>query len=137
MSSFVKPFIIRRDGLNVVSTVFTNGKEHYLGILKEFKKDSRLKEFLKDVNGFDISWTSLNASETLVAHRHPVNTMIIMCKGSADVIGDVEGEVEEGDIIAIPQNSLHGLLSKKDAGFWSLSIVFGNKGVQYDNMTYF
>lgn len=136
-NKFTKPFIVKREDVPSINKMDIGKVEYDLGILKDFRKNTKINEFIDTNREVDISWTALEKDKILLPHRHPVNTMVIMCKGRAMLIGDSTAKAEEGDIICIPKGSLHGLKSYEDEGFWSISLVFSKLGVYNEEMTYF
>src|SRR5262249_33250943 len=89
-------------------------------------------EFIPETGRFSVSWTRLKKNEELSPHRHPTSSMIIICEGEGQMLGDLTGPLQAGDIALIPPNSAHGFIGKGKEGFWALSIQFEGLGL-YEN----
>jgi hypothetical protein len=71
-----------------------------------------------------MSWVHLEPGEVLEPHVHPVDSMIIVCQGSGVSLGDLQAELGEGDVFAVPRGHQHGFKGTGERGFWALSIQF-------------
>ena len=114
--------IIRRKDIEGISQLQVEGKDTYLGELRNFKNSEYLEEFLPD--DFSIGWVSLPAGGVLETHFHPCPSLIIVTKGEGVSLGDTEISLKEGDVIHIPAWNLHGFRGLGENGFEGLSIQF-------------
>lgn len=124
--------IINRNSIQSLNSIIAGGKQHYLGIHKDFRKDSKLNQFLPDNCRLSIAWVYLNKDEQLDVHEHPIETLIIICKGSGKMIGDLEKEINEGDVITISRGAKHGFIGSGPNGYWALSIQLEERGLYED-----
>lgn len=113
-------------------TVLVDGIEHWLGHVKDFTKNPTLVDFLPNDNRISMAWVRLEAGERLDEHIHPVDSMILMCEGSAGTLGDVQDVMHAGDILVVPQRRPHGFIGMPPNGFWGLSIQFDSRGLYED-----
>ncbi len=121
--------IINRSSIQALNSVIVDGKQHNLGIHKDFRKNAKLKEFIPDNCRLSIAWVYLNKDEKLDAHEHPIETLIIICKGSGKMFGDLERDIYEGDVITIRRGAKHGFVGNGPAGYWALSIQLEERGL--------
>lgn len=128
----IKPFIISRKNMPTLTYVEKNGERFNLGQLKDFRKVDSLAHFIPNGGRSSFSWVSLNNSEELNIHAHPIESMIIITRGQAELTGDTSAEVTEGDIICVPRFTRHGFIGRGNAGFWGLSIQFEARGLYED-----
>jgi len=128
----VKIQLIPRDEIPSLTHIEIGGKTHHLGVLKDFRKHPRLASFLPEQARLSISWTSLKPGEVLSVHEHPTASMIIVCEGEGEIIGDCNQSLKAGDIAAIPPNNKHGFIGRGKKGFWGLSIQFEGLGLYED-----
>jgi len=124
--------IISRSEIPSISEIEINGEIHNLGILKDFRRHPSLASFLPDQARLSISWVSLKPDEVLKPHEHPTASMIIVCEGEGELLGDLNQPINIGDIVAIPPFNKHGFIGGTKAGFWGLSIQFEGLGL-YEN----
>jgi hypothetical protein len=75
-----------------------------------------------------MAWVHLDCDEALAIHEHPVPTMIVVARGRGRMVGDLEVELEEGDVVAIPAGRLHGFFGG-EGGYWALSVQFDGLGL--------
>ncbi|MBS0186227.1 MAG: cupin domain-containing protein [Proteobacteria bacterium] len=128
------PFLVSRDDIPSLYSVDINHKSYFLGILKDFRKHSRLSKFLPEQGRISLSWVHLGENEVLMPHTHPIDSMIIVCSGKVKSLGEVETILQEGDIFFTPAHSLHGFIGLENKGFWGLSLQFEERGL-YENST--
>ncbi|CDH06424.1 hypothetical protein XBO1_2280001 [Xenorhabdus bovienii str. oregonense] len=81
--------LVKRDYIPSIHTIEVNGVEHWLGHVKDFMKNKQLLDFLPDDNRISMAWVRLEAGEELEPHIHPVESMILLCEGSAESTGDM------------------------------------------------
>lgn len=114
--------IIDRDDMHGLSSMYLEGEDRNLGIVKNFKDNQELAKYIpKDLS---ISWTHLNSQETLDTHRHPIASLVIAVEGNGRSKGDSEIKFKGGDAIVIPAWNEHGFTGAAPDGFWALSIQF-------------
>ncbi len=121
--------IIRRGDLPTLRSIVIDGEEHALGIHKDFRKSELLAAFIPENARISMAWVHLGAGEQLDPHEHPIETMIVMCQGTGRIIGDLEAELGEGDVVAIPRGRKHGFVGSGPGGYWALSIQFEARGL--------
>lgn len=124
--------IISRNSIQSLHSVIIDGNKHYLGVHKDFRKDVNLKQFLPDRCRLSIAWVYLKKDEKLDVHEHPIETLIIICNGSGKMIGDLEKEIHEGDVITIRRGAKHGFIGGGENGYWALSLQLEERGL-YEN----
>lgn len=134
MSTTNQVQLINRDDIPSMRTVVVNGVEHWLGHVKDFTKHSALVDFLPKDNRISMAWVRLEAGEQLDEHTHPVDSMILLCEGSAETIGDVKSSMTAGDILVVPPGRDHGFIGGQPNGFWGLSLQFDSRGL-YEEIT--
>lgn len=84
-----------------------------------------LDEFLKTQEGvLKMRWIYLKAGEEVSLHTHEVDTLMIACKGTCRLTGDIESLFEEGDVVLVPKLSKHGLSPYKNEPFSGISLRF-------------
>ncbi|MEH2079522.1 MAG: hypothetical protein V7K89_05765 [Nostoc sp.] len=124
--------IIRRDEIPSLTHVLIDNIEQNLGILKDFRKHSDLLDFLPNEGRVSLAWVHLKPLEKLACHVHPIKTMIIMCHGHGRIQGEIDAEFSDGDVVIIPNGSLHGFVGAGNQGFWALSVQLEGRGL-YEN----
>lgn len=124
--------LVRRGDVPSVRTVVVKGVEHWLGHVKDFTKHEGLAEFLPKDNRISMAWVRLEAGEQLDEHVHPVDSMILMCEGSARTTGDVQDVMHAGDALLVPPGKRHGFIGQGPSGFWGLSLQFDSRGLYED-----
>lgn len=125
----VKPMIITRDKMPVISEITVAGVTHFLGQHRDFRNHEHLQSFLDKETDVALSWTHLKNGEQLNIHTHPVKSMIIICSGSGFLLGDVEYELREGDVVIVPSGAKHGFRGNGPLGFHALSVQFEEKSL--------
>jgi quercetin dioxygenase-like cupin family protein len=128
----VVPHVVRRQDMPAIHTVIENGREQVLGILKEFRRHEAMSAFLPKDFSVAIAWVHLDPGQTLETHVHPVDSMILICRGKALAFGDYVGDLNEGDGLLVPHGSRHGFTGAGEDGFWGLSIQFNSRGLYED-----
>lgn len=125
--------IIKRDEIPAITSITIGGKEHPLGILKEFRKSPILGRFLPENSRMSLSWVHLGADEVLDPHVHPTESMIVMAQGEGILLdGKAEFKIGTGDVIVIPRGCSHGFVGKGTQGYWALSVQFEGMGLYED-----
>lgn len=114
--------VIARSQIEGIESMTVEGVETYLGEVRNFKNHPVLKKSLPE--SLSISWTKMPSGEELPAHFHPCASMIIVTRGTGRSTGDSEIDVQEGDVIWIPEWNLHGFQGAGEFGFEALSIQF-------------
>jgi len=116
--------IVERDKMHGLSSMKVEGEERNLGIVKNFKDNEVLQEFMpKDLA---ISWAHLDPHEKLDSHRHPVASLIVAIEGNGLSQGDTVLKFQGGDALFIPPWNEHGFTGDSPRGLWALSIQFNN-----------
>jgi quercetin dioxygenase-like cupin family protein len=100
--------------------------------VQDFHKHAQLAAFLPEYARLSLSWVRLLPGEILEPHRHPTQSMIIVCEGTGIVTGDCQGSLSAGDIVAVPSGALHGFIGSAPTGFWGLSLQFEGTGLYED-----
>jgi quercetin dioxygenase-like cupin family protein len=126
------PTLVRRHEMPSVQSIVVDNKEHKLGLLKDFRSHERLNEFLSPDLKLSMSWVHLDPGEELQPHVHPVDSMIIVCHGTGLSLGDLPGELSDGDVFVVPRGHQHGFKGTGELGFWALSIQFEPRSL-YEN----
>lgn len=121
--------VIRRQDMPQLTTVVVNGREHRLGILKDFRKHPDLAAFLPEDARLSLAWVHLDAGEVLAVHEHPTASMIIVGHGHGEAMGDVDASIADGDIVIIPPGRPHGFRGAPPDGLWALSVQFEGDGL--------
>lgn len=131
--------IIKRSAIPSIESITIDNKIYKLGIMKDLKAHPYLEEFIPSQCDIGISWVALAKDEILEPHTHPIDTMVMICKGQGKLLlkGDAKDIVEEGDIIAIPRNCRHGFVGVGDSGFWGVSLYFSLQALHKNSMTQF
>lgn len=125
--------IVRRGDMPTLRSVFIDGVEHALGMHKDFRKSDVLARFIPESSRPSFAWVHLGPGERLAPHQHPIETMIVMCGGSGRMIGDLDAELSEGDVVIIPRGQSHGFVGHAPSGYWALSIQFEARGLYEDS----
>ncbi|MCO4793538.1 MAG: cupin domain-containing protein [Bacteriovoracaceae bacterium] len=122
--------VFSRDELPTLSQALMDGNIHQLGTLKNFSSIKLLEEFFP--KNFSCAWVKLENGESLAPHTHFEDSMIIVTEGRGSFQGNNEFDIVTGDILFVPEGSIHGFSSPIDNYFWALSIQF-NKTSLYQN----
>lgn len=118
------PHLVRRADIPVLTSVVVDGEVHNLGLLKDFRKHPKLAELLPSTIGVSMSWVHLQPGEQLDVHEHPVQSVILIARGTGRSLGDLEEELIEGDVFIVPPGHRHGFVGSGKEGFWALSLQF-------------
>jgi quercetin dioxygenase-like cupin family protein len=114
-----------------LNEVGVDGVMHDLGVVKMFAQQPDIAKFIPDENRLAMSWVRLEAGQELAVHRHPEESLILICEGTGQTMGAAEQEVGAGDVILVPSDTWHGFRGTKQ-GFWALSIQFNGQALYED-----
>jgi quercetin dioxygenase-like cupin family protein len=120
---------IARSEIPSITSVTTETGTHPLGLLQDFRWHPVLARFFPANAELSVSWVRLEAGERLEPHVHDIDSMILICRGSALSLGHLECPLTEGDALAVPAGLSHGFEGAGTQGFWGLSIQFENRGI--------
>ena len=124
--------VISRESIPSLHSATIQGKTYYLGTLKDLRKHPDLEDFIPEDARLAMSWVHLGVDEVLKTHTHPIKSMILVCSGELNLVGDLRGVAKEGDAILIPPHHTHGLIGSGPNGFWGISVQFEQRGL-YEN----
>jgi quercetin dioxygenase-like cupin family protein len=124
--------IIPRTDIQSVTEVMEDGELHSLGEQRDFRRNPILDEFLSERGRLGIAWVRLGPGQTLEPHRHPVRSMILVCRGRGVMLDQGETLLNEGDAILVPAGYLHGFRGLEPDGVEGLSIQFDDRGLYED-----
>ncbi|MEE9385162.1 MAG: hypothetical protein V3V08_17290 [Nannocystaceae bacterium] len=109
--------IVKRAEIPSLKIVEVEGRVRNLGILKDLRRNETLASLIPEQGRLSLAWVSLKPGEQLEVHEHPTASMIVMTAGEARVMGDMEGELQPGDILAVPPAVSTGLRAKATRPF--------------------
>lgn len=124
--------IVRRHDIPEVHHVVVDGRQHNLGVLKDFRWHSGLADFIPGDAKLSLSWVHLEPGQVLDPHVHPVGSMILVCQGEVDTLGDLEQHMSAGDALLVPPGDRHGFRGAGPNGFWGLSVQFESSALYND-----
>ena len=124
--------IVPRIDIKMVTEVMEDGKLHSLGEQRDFRRNPTLAAFLPERARLGIAWVRLGPGQVLEPHRHPVLSMILVCRGRGVLIDNGETPLVEGDAILVPSGYLHGFRGLEPDGVEGLSIQFEDLGLYED-----
>lgn len=124
--------VIKRSNIPSINTIMVEGKKYNLGELHDFHKHDVLSQFIPESGRTSISWVRLKQGEVLETHMHPTSSMIIICEGEGEVLGDCHQKIVRGDCVIVPPNNRHGFVGGGKEGFWALSLQFEGDGLYED-----
>jgi len=104
--------VIARNDIPAIHSITQDGVVHNLGEVRDFRWHETLKQFMPIAKLISFSWVHLKPGDSLLPHEHPMKSMIILVKGSAQLTGQINRPLKEGDIVITPPNCSHGF----DAG---------------------
>jgi len=125
----ILPVVISRAEIPAITHVTIGGVERYIGEVRDFRGNLSLSDFLPNEGRTSLSWVRLQADELHQVHKHPTASMVIICEGQGELIGDTQKPVAAGDLVIIPPNALHGFIGRGNAGLWGLSVQFEGSGL--------
>ena len=124
--------IVPRNEIPVIEQVNTAKGIVNIGQLADFRKHPKLKQLMPEQqHHVSFAWTNLASHQILPIHKHPVDSMIIICEGSGRYFGEFDAQLEAGDIVYVTKNALHGFQANEH-GLKCLSIQFEDSGL-YSN----
>ena len=124
--------IIRRLEIPSIDSVVVEGVRHFLGDQRDFRRNQTLAKFIPENARLAIAWVRLKPGEVLSVHVHPIESMILICEGSAEFNGDFDDSISTGDAVIVPRGARHGFRGTGPTGFVGLSIQFENQGLYED-----
>ncbi len=124
--------VVEREAIPFISSISVEGKNYKLGQLHDFHKHPILSQFIPEKARPSFSWVKLNQGEVLETHMHPTSSLIIICEGEGQVLGDCKQAIFKGDCVVVPPNNRHGFVGGGRDGFWALSIQFEGNGLYED-----
>ena len=116
--------IVRRRDIPEVHHAVVDGRQHDLGILKDFRWHPGLADFIPGDAKLSLSWVHLDPGQVLDPHVHPVGSMILVCQGEVETLGELEQYMSAGDALLVPPGHRHGFRGAGADGFWGLSVQF-------------
>ncbi|GGU93908.1 hypothetical protein GCM10010211_71060 [Streptomyces albospinus] len=123
---------VARSDIRAITRVEVDGAVHHLGEHRDFRRNEALAGFLPEQGRPSLAWVRLRDGETLAAHQHPTKSMILVCKGSVRLIGDIHQDLVEGDVVCVPPGCRHGFETRAGEEFHGLSVQFEGDGL-YEN----
>ncbi|MDW6002246.1 cupin domain-containing protein [Vibrio mangrovi] len=124
--------VIERVNIPTISHVNINGELHYIGNVQPLNNNPEFREFINNIgNGSGISYVKLNPGETHNIHTHDVESLLIVTKGKARLLGK-NIIVSENNIICIPRGTEHGFSCDQNSGLEGISIQFED-GALFEN----
>lgn len=124
--------IVPRQEIRAVTEVVEDGQLEFLGEQRDFRRHPALAEFLADTVRLGAAWVRLGPGQTLKPHRHPTRSMVIVCRGSGVLLDDGETQLNEGDVVCVPEGYLHGFRGTEPSGVEGLSLQFEGLGLYED-----
>ena len=115
--------------LTQLDRIKIDGIEHEIGDVRDFFSQPEMRQFVPENAKLGLAWVRLREGETHSLHVHPVNSMLFICKGEAEVLGPGACTVKEGDIVLIPADIPHGFRGKGALGFSGISFQFEQRGL--------
>ena len=132
MSNATEVAVVAREDIPAIYSIIEGGKEYFLGEHRDFRRHDALKHFIPEFGRLSLSWAILEKGKTLAPHEHPTESMIIICNGEGELIGQKQQPLKKGDIVMIPPFCQHGFFGGGDNGMECLSIQFEDRGL-YEN----
>jgi quercetin dioxygenase-like cupin family protein len=126
--------IIHRVDIRMVTQVVEEGKPHFLGEQRDFRRHPVIAEFLAETENarLGIAWVRLAPGQILAPHQHPVRSLILLVRGQGVVLDNGEIPLLEGDAVLVPSMYLHGFRGEGPDGAYGLSIQFEERGLYED-----
>lgn len=117
--------VIARNDIPAIHSITQNGEVHHLGEVRDFRWHDTLREFLPSSKLISFSWVHLKPGDSLLPHEHPMQSMIILVKGSARLTGQKNLLLKEGDIVITPPNCSHGFEAIEESHGFSIQFEEG------------
>ena len=127
--------VIPRADVPAIYEIEEGGKKHSLGEHRDFSRHPVLKGAIPDNARLGISWATLTPGQVLEPHLHPILSMIIVCRGAGELLGDKLGSLHEGDVVVVPPGRLHGFVGSGPEGLTVLSVQFNSLNGDYRDLT--
>lgn len=127
-----RPFIVSQAAIPNLSHIQVDGDTKSLGMHRDFRRHPLLRDFIPESGRLSISWTGLQPGEQLDPHQHPTPSMIVVYRGTGELIGDISARIAIGDVVAVPIGAIHGFIGGTPDGLHALSIQFEGTGL-YEN----
>ncbi|GGT18035.1 cupin domain-containing protein [Streptomyces purpureus] len=128
----MRPSVVARDDIRVLTSVEVGGELHHLGEHRDFRRHPALAGFLPEHGRLSLAWVRLRDGERLDVHDHPTKSAVLVCKGSARLVGDCEQTLAEGDTVCVPPGARHGFETLPGEEFHGLSVQFEGAGLYED-----
>ncbi len=125
------PFVVARGTIEALRKVVVDGVSMSIGEVRDFRKHPALAAFLPETARPSFAWTRLQPGETHHTHEHPIASMILICVGRGQLIGDVARPVSGGDVVCVPAGARHGFVAGEEE-LNCLSIQFEGAGLFED-----
>ncbi len=124
--------VVPRNELQAISEIMEDGEKHFLGELRDFRRNPIISEFLAETVRLGIAWVRLGPGEVLKPHGHPTRSMIIVCRGTGVLLDGVEKPLQVGDTVLVPAGYVHGFRGLEPDGVEGLSIQLEGLGLYED-----
>lgn len=130
--------IIHRADIRMITEVVEDGQLEFLGEVRDFRWDPVLADFINDHSRLGIAWSHLGPGKILVPHRHPIRSLILVCRGHGTALDQEDDNnhreipVVEGDAILVPAMYKHGFRGEAPEGAFGLTIQFEERGLYED-----
>ncbi|MBW3696747.1 cupin domain-containing protein [Vibrio sp. T187] len=121
--------VVNKEKLTEIKQAEVDGKIHDIGSFMPFNSSDLLKEKIGKQSPISFAFTKLTGSNTHNIHSHSTDSMVIVTKGSAKLIGDKEKNVCEGDVIFIPEGCKHGFSCEAGEEIECISIQFESESL--------
>ncbi len=129
-----KIIIVKRDSLPALTHVDVDDRRVDIGELRDFSRHDALRACMaSNASTTSFAWTTLKPGQTLAAHKHPVDSMILVCEGHGRYFGEYDAALSAGDIVYVRSNALHGFQAAEDSRLECLSIQFEGRGLYEDS----
>lgn len=123
---------VAREQIRAITSVDVDGEMHVLGQQRDFRRHAELAGFLPETGRPSFAWVRLRDGETLDVHEHPTKSMILVCRGSVELTGDLQRRLGEGDVVCVPPFRKHGFRTVAGEVFHGLSVQFEGSGLYED-----
>jgi quercetin dioxygenase-like cupin family protein len=128
--------IIHRADMHMIDEIVVDGATEFIGELRDFRQHPVIAEFLAESEHpcLSMAWTRLGVGQGVTRHRHPLRSMILLCRGRGTALDGETDEIPllEGDIILVPAGYMHGFRGDLPDGAEGLSIQFEEHGLYED-----